>query len=179
MMVGGMSTIGAWRDFYLLGGGALATLTGLLFVAMSIHLGEILAVRPLTRNIEVALYGILFQLSFCGFMLVPGITLFDAGLLIIAAGIAFALASLKVGSYRSRVDTWTNVSFGLFCTPIGVLLMVGWAPALYLYAFVFGLTVASLVRLCWRLLTMAVAGLKAEGPAVLSTGEGLRRVSSR
>ncbi len=145
--VGGMSTIGAWRDFYILGGGAIATLTGLLFVAMSILLGEILAVRPLTRNIEVALYGILFQLSFCGFMLVPGVTL-DAGLLIVAAGIGFALASLRVGSYRSRVDTWTNVSFGLLCTPIGVLLMAGWAPALYLYAFVFGLTVASLVRLC-------------------------------
>ncbi len=174
-----MTTIGAWRDFYLLGGGAIATLTGLLFVAMSIHLGDILAVRPLTRNIEVALYGILYQLSFCGFMLVPGVTLFDAGLLIVVAGVAFALASLKVGSYRSRVDTVTNVSFGLLCTPIGVLLMVGWTPALYLYAFVFGLTVASLVRLCWRLLTMAVTGLRAQAPAAVSTGDGLRRVSSR
>ncbi len=174
-----MTTVGAWRDFYLLGGGAIATLTGLLFVAMSIHLGEILAIRPLTRNIEVALYGILYQLSFCGFMLVPGVTLFDVGLLIVAAGFIFALASLKVGSFRSRVDTWTNVSFGVLCTPIGVLLMLGWAPALYLYALVFGLTVASLVRLCWRLLTMAVTGLKAERPTVPTTGDGLRRVSSR
>ncbi len=112
-------------------------------------------------------------------MLVPGVTLFDAGLLIIVAGIAFAIASLRVGSYRSRVDTWTNVSFGILCTPIGALMMAGWAPALYLYAFVFGLTVASLVRLCWRLLTMAVTGLKAQAPVALSTEGGLRRVSSR
>lgn len=174
-----MTTIGAWRDFYMLGGGTVATLTGLLFVAISIHLGEILAIRPLTRNIAVAVYGILYQLSFAGFMLVPGVTLFEVGLVILTGGIVFAVASLRVGSFRSRVDTWTNVSFGLMCTPIGVLLMAGWSPALYLYAVVFGLTVASLVRLCWRLLTMAVTGLKAQAPAVLSTGDGLRRVSSR
>jgi hypothetical protein len=84
---------------------------------MSIHLGEILAVRPLTRNIEVALYGILFQLVFCGFVLMPGVTLFEVGILVVAAGAIFALASLRFGSYRSRVDTWTNVSFGMLATP--------------------------------------------------------------
>ena len=63
--------------------------------------------------------------------------------------------------------------------PIGVLLILGWAPALYLYALVFGLTVASLVRLCWRLLTMAMTGLHVELEAASAARRHLRRVSSR
>src|SRR5579864_3580357 len=136
-----------------MGGAALATLIGLLFVAMSIHLAEILAVRPLLRNVEVALYGILYQLGFCGFILMPGVTLTEAGIVVITASVIFAVASSRFGSYRSRVDTLTNVSFGLLAAPIGILMVFGWAPAMYLYAFVFALSVASLVRLCWRLPT--------------------------
>jgi hypothetical protein len=67
----------------------------------------------------------------------------------------------------------------MFSSAIGVLMMLGWAPALYLYAFVFGLSVASLVRLCWRLLAPAITGLEADRSAVLSAGQRLSRVSSR
>lgn len=158
-----MDTISAWRDFYIMGGAALATLIGLLFVAMSLHLKEILAVRPLTRNLEVALYGVVFQLAFCGFMLAPNVTLWEIGLLIIIAAVAFAVFSIRFSTYRGRFDTIANVSFAVLSTPIGILLITGWAPALYLYAGIFGLTVASLIRLCWRLLTMAMTGLQAVG----------------
>jgi hypothetical protein len=174
-----MAAINAWRDFYIMGGGALATLTGLLFVAVSIHLGEILAVRPLLRNIEVALYGFLFQLVFCGFMLMPGVTLAEAGILIIVAGVGFAAISLRFASYRSPLDVWTNVSFGLLATPIGVLLIAGWTPALYLYAVIFGLSVASLVRLCWRLLTMAIKGLEETREVAATPGSGRRHLLPR
>lgn len=145
-----------------MGGAALATLIGLLFVAMSLHLEKVLAVRPLTRNLEVALYGVVFQLAFCGFMLVPGVTLAEVGAVIIAAAFVFAAFSIRFSTYRGRWDTLLNISFALLSTPIGILLILGWAPALYLYAVVFGLTVASLIRLCWRLLTMAMTGLRAE-----------------
>ena len=166
-----MSAIAAWRDFYIMGGAALATLIGLLFVAISLHLEKVLAVRPLTRNLEVALYGVVFQLIFCGFMLTPGVTLAEAGIVIVAAAIVFAAFSIRFTTYRGRFDTLVNVSFALLSTPIGILLMFGWAPALYLYAVVFGLTVASLIRLCWRLLTLAMTGLARQpfasaGPAV-------------
>lgn len=173
-----MTSISAWRDFYIMGGAALATLIGLLFVAMSLHLKEILAVRPLTRNLEVALYGVVFQLAFCGFMLMPGVTLAEVGVLIIAAAVVFAGFSIRFTTYRSRFDTLMNISFALLSTPIGFLLIAGWAPALYLYAAVLGLTVASLIRLSWRLLTMAMTGLQAT-PEAGGTAEGrLRRVSS-
>ena len=161
-------------------GAALATLIGLLFVGMSLHLKEILAVRPLTRNLEVAFYGVVFQLAFCGFMLVPGVTLAEVGVLIICVALVFAAFSIRFTTYRGRLETLVNLSFALLATPIGVLLIFGWSPALYLYAVIIGLTVASLVRLAWRLLTMAMTGL--EQPVeerAAGAGGGLRRVSSR
>ena len=126
---------------------------------MSLHLEKILAVRPLTRNLGVALYGVVFQLLFCGFMLVPDVTLADAGAMIIFVALGFAAFSIRFATYRGRFDTLMNVSFAMLAVPVGLLLIAGWAPALYLYAVIFGLTVVSLVRLCWRLLTMAVTGL--------------------
>ena len=157
-----MGAIDAWRDFYIMGGAALATLMGLLFVAISLHLEKVLAVRPLTRNLEVALYGVVFQLVFCGFMLAPNVTLVEVGVLIIVAAVVFAAFSIRFTTYRGRFDTLVNISFALLSTPIGILLILGWAPALYFYAGIFGLTVASLVRLCWRLLTLAMTGLQPE-----------------
>ncbi len=166
-----MDAIAAWHDFYVMGGAALATLIGLLFVAISLHLEKILEVRPLTRNLEVALYGVVFQLVFCGFMLAPDVTLTEVGVVIILAALVFAGFSIRFTTYRGRFDTLMNISFALLSAPIGILLIAGWAPALYLYAIVFGLTVASLVRLCWRLLTLAMTGLRAE--------DRLRRAASR
>lgn len=175
-----MGTIGAWRDFYIMGGAALATLIGLLFVAISLHLKEVLDVRPLTRNLEVALYGVVFQLLFCGFMLVPGVSLAEVGVLIIGAALVFAVFSIRFSTYRGRGDTLVNLSFTAMSVPIGLLLIFGWAPALYLYAVVFGLTAASLVRLCWRLLTMAMTGLQpAHDVRAPARERHLRRVSSR
>ncbi|HET7465884.1 MAG TPA: hypothetical protein VFL29_04405 [Candidatus Dormibacteraeota bacterium] len=169
-------TIVAWRDFYIMGGAALATLLGLLFVAMSLHLKEILAVRPLTRNLEVALYGVVFQLVFCGFMLVPNVTLVEVGAVILVAAVVFALFSIRFATFRGRFDTMVNVSFALLAAPVGVALMLGWAGGLYVYAAIFGLTVASLIRLCWRLLTMAMTGLR-ESEAAPRGADRLRTAS--
>lgn len=165
-----MTSIEAWRDFYGMSGAALAGLIGLLFIAVSLHLEKILAVRPLTRNLGVAVYGVVFQLLFCGFMLVPNVTLAEAGVMIILVALAFAGFSIRFATYRGRVDTLINVSFAMLAIPVGILLILGWAPALYLYAVIFGLTVVSLVRICWRLLTMAITGLTKYGPGGAAAG---------
>ncbi len=165
-----MTSIEAWRDFYGMSGAALAGLIGLLFIAVSLHLEKILAVRPLTRNLGVAVYGVVFQLLFCGFMLVPNVTLAEAGVMIMLVALAFAGFSIRFATYRGRVDTLINVSFAMLAIPVGILLILGWAPALYLYAVIFGLTVVSLVRLCWRLLTMAITGLTKYGPGGAAAG---------
>jgi hypothetical protein len=43
-----MYTVDEWHDFYVMVGGAAAVLTGLIFVAISIHLRQVIA-TPLFR----------------------------------------------------------------------------------------------------------------------------------
>lgn len=161
-------TIGSWRDFYMMAGGAIAAMTGLLFVAMSIHLSDILNKPGLMRNVSVAMYGMLFQLVFCGFMLLPGVTIFEVGIAVTAGGLVFAAAYLRFANPRNMSDRVANSSMGFLAAGIGLALIAGWSWALYLYAGVLGVSVVALVRLCWRLLTMAMTGLR---PAVTPVRE--------
>jgi hypothetical protein len=151
--------VAAWHDFYVMAGGAIAALTGLLFVAMSIHLKEILAKPNLTRNVAVSLYGMLSQLLFCGFMLVPGLTPQVAGVVVIMIGLSFTLGYLRFGRPRGPFDSISNTVMGLLGVLVGLLLMIGITEALFAYAVILGVAVFALVRLCWLLLTMAITGL--------------------
>ena len=152
--------IASWHDFYVMAGGALAALTGLLFVAMSIHLKEILAKPKLTRNVAISLYGMLSQLLFCGFMLVPNLSLQTAGAAMLLVGTTFAAGYAVFGAPRGPADSIANCSMGLLGAVVGLMLLGGWGEALYAYAAILGTTVFALVRLCWRLLTMAITGLE-------------------
>ena len=170
--------IAAWHDFYVMAGGSLAALTGLLFVAMSIHLRDILARPKLTRNVAVALYGMLAQLLLCGLMLVPGITLQVAGAAVLAIGLSFAVGSFALGRPRGMADVIGNTGMGLIGAMIGVMLIAGWGEALYAYATVLGATVFGLVRLCWLLLTMAITGLADLRQELYEPVSGVARTAS-
>jgi hypothetical protein len=166
--------IAEWHDFYVMSGGALAALTGLLFVAMSIHLREILAKPKLTRNVAISLYGMLSQLLFCGFMLVPGLTVQTAGAAMAGVGLTFAAGYLAFGKPRGPADTIANSGMGLLGVCVGAMLMAGWSEALYAYAAILAATVFALVRLCWKLLTMAITGLEEQRATSLSVVTGHR-----
>lgn len=61
-----------WHDFYVMAGGAAAALTGLLFVAMSLHSGAILR-HPLYGGRAVAtLISLMTILFISGAVLIPG-----------------------------------------------------------------------------------------------------------
>lgn len=150
-------------------GGALAALTGLLFVAMSIHLREILAKPKLTRNVAISLYGMLSQLLLCGFMLVPGLTLQVAGGAMVIVGLTFVIGYIAFGAPRGPSDSISNAGMGLIGVLIGATLLAGWSAGLYAYAAILGVTVFALVRLCWRLLTMAITGLEDQRPTAIAS----------
>ncbi len=154
-------TVADWRDFYVMGGGGVAALTGLLFVAMSLHVDEIRANRTFLRSVSVALYGLLFQLLFSGLMLVPGMTLLGVGIAVVAGAVSFAAALFRVGS---REDRLVNLMVCSLAGAVGLALLGGWSPALYVYAAIYGATVAGLIRLCWRLLTSQFAALAPPAP---------------
>ena len=62
----------AWHDFYVMAGGAAAALTGLLFVAMSLHSGAIMR-HPLYGGRAVAtLISLMTILFISGAVLIPG-----------------------------------------------------------------------------------------------------------
>ena len=146
--------VAAWSTFYLMVGDAIAALTGLVFVAMSLHLREILDRPDVTRNVATALAGLVAGLVFCGFMLLPGVTIPVVGAVLAVAGIAMGLLFARQGPAR-----WNVVAVGscVYDVGLGLLLVAGWAPAMYGVAAGIAFETAALIRMCWRLLTLAVA----------------------
>ncbi|HET9847809.1 MAG TPA: hypothetical protein VFR68_04550 [Candidatus Dormibacteraeota bacterium] len=59
----------SWQNFYVMVGGAAAALTGLLFVAMSIHAKEIIAHPLLSNRALGTLISLLTQLALAGAVL--------------------------------------------------------------------------------------------------------------
>ena len=84
-----------WHDFYVMAGGAAAALTGLLFVAMSLHSGAILR-HPLYGDRAVGtLISLMTILFISGAVLIPGQSA-------LAIGIEVGLLALYhvIASYR-------------------------------------------------------------------------------
>lgn len=60
-----------WTDFFILMGGAAATLTGLIFVGISINLNRIIAIPKLPSRASQALILLVTVLLICALYLVP------------------------------------------------------------------------------------------------------------
>lgn len=105
------SAVAGWQNFFMLAGTASATLVGLLFVAVSLHLDLIgesgaatilsLARRTFTRFILVVVVALLF--------LVPSQDPLGLGLPLLALGIADTVRSVRaarasVGPRKGRID---------------------------------------------------------------------------
>lgn len=84
-----------WHDFYVMAGGAAAALTGLLFVAMSLHSGAILRHPLYGRRAVGTLISLMTILFISGAVLIPGQSALAIG---IEVGV-FALFHL-ISSYR-------------------------------------------------------------------------------
>jgi hypothetical protein len=125
MRAGFSSAVESWQSFYMLAGTASATLIGLLFVAISLHLDLIgepgastilsLARRTFTRFILVVIIALMF--------LVPRQDPEGLGLPLLAFGIIDVLRTLRVGRTVLRNRERTN---GLD----GAVMLVGGSVAL-------------------------------------------------
>jgi hypothetical protein len=91
-----------WRDYFVMVGGGAAALTGLVFVAMSLHLSEIAADpshRHRARTILTALTDVFVR---CGLVLMGGQSARAVGveLFVVIAGVEFVVLRSLYGAVR-------------------------------------------------------------------------------
>ena len=81
-----------WHDFALAAAGAAAALAGLLVVAVSINIREIVATRSLTRRAGVALASLTAPLVMALVVLIPSASPGALGSLVLVTGIVTGIA---------------------------------------------------------------------------------------
>jgi hypothetical protein len=143
----------AWQNFFLMMGTANATLTGLLFVALSIHLREVLEHPRLKPRAVIALVVLTTQIVISAIVLVPQAREL-MGLEILVLNGVFLYLDL-----RNRVQTTLNQA-ALLSLVIrlaygysAISLIAGAGGGFYVLALVLVLTLARTMASCWALLT--------------------------
>lgn len=162
---------GAWQNFFVMTGGAAAALTGLLFVAMSLHARAIMGNRFFSSRAIGTLTSLGSQLLISGFVLVPGQPLWLVGVEVEVAALFFvALLAYQILT-RGRVappvaDTWTHrviewvggaIWLVLF-NATGISLLVRAGGGLYLLAVVMFFMFAWNMYIAWLLITEVSEG---------------------
>lgn len=143
----------AWQNFYLMMGTANAAITGLVFVALSIHLREVLDHPILKPRAVLALVVLTTQIVISAIVLTPQSREFMGVEILVMNGIFLIL------NLRNRVAMTLNqaalVSLLIRLTYVyaSVSLVVGQGGGFYILGLVLVLTLARTMASCWALLT--------------------------
>jgi hypothetical protein len=143
----------AWQNFFLMMGTANATLTGLLFVALSIHLREVLEHPRLKPRAVIALVVLTTQIVISAIVLVPQVRELMGLEILVLNGVFLYL------DVRNRVQTTLNqaallsLAIRLAYGYSAISLIVGVGGGFYVLALVLVLTLARTMASCWALLT--------------------------
>jgi hypothetical protein len=126
--------VGQWHEFAVATVGASATLTGLLFVAISINLDRILEVERLPRRAAGTLSLLLALLIAGFFLLAPGQHDTAVGVELASTGLALAAVSAYVAIRTTRSPgeplVWTIGPLVSLLVPATALLIGGLSTAL-------------------------------------------------
>ena len=143
----------AWSDFYVMMGGANAALTGLIFVALSIHLKAVLEHPLLRPRAVIALTVLTTQIVIAAIVLTPQTAQW------IGAEIFLVNAAFLAVDLRHRVS-WTITRTRLLSLAIRIVyiyaaisLFLGIGGGFYVLAFVVVLTLGRTMASSWALLT--------------------------
>ena len=143
----------AWQNFYLMMGTANAAITGLVFVALSIHLREVLDHPILKPRAVLALVVLTTQIVISAIVLTPQSRELMGVEILVMNGIFLIL------NLRNRVAITLNQAalvsllIGLTYVYASVSLVVGQGGGFYILGLVLVLTLARTMASCWALLT--------------------------
>jgi len=155
-----------WHDFYVMTGGAAAALTGLLFVAMSLHARERMENRFYSDRAIGTLMSLTSQLLLSGAVLLPGQATSLLGVEVEIVAIFFLAMTIRsvltrgpaTGSAETRLGHQLFELLGggawlVLFVAAGISLVVGAGGGLYLLAAVMFFMFAWNVYVAWILIT--------------------------
>jgi hypothetical protein len=142
-----------WQNFYVMMGGANAALTGLVFVAISIHLREVLDHPLLKPRAVLALVVLTTQIAISAIVLTPQSRELMGLEILVLNGIFTALYFRQRRSIT--IDRASLVSFAirLAYTYAAISLIVGIGGGFYVLALVIVVTLGRTMANAWTLLT--------------------------
>jgi hypothetical protein len=142
-----------WQDFYVMMGTANAALTGLVFVALSIHLREVLQHPALRPRAVIALVILTTQIVLAAIVLTPQpVQLMGWEILVINS--AFLVVNwLNRPIIRLNVATGITAVIRISYTYAALSLILGVGGGFYVLAVVLVVTLARTMANCWALLT--------------------------
>ena len=143
----------AWQNFYVMMGSANAALTGLVFVALSIHLRSVLEHPLLKPRAVIALTVLATQIVIAAIVLTPqspnlmGIELF-------ALNASFLVVDLRNRrSFSISTGSLLTLAIRLLYIYSAISLFLGVGGGFYILAFVIVVTLGRTMASCWALLT--------------------------
>jgi hypothetical protein len=157
---------GDWHDFFVMTGGAAAALTGLLFVAMSLHARGIMANRFFSNRAVGTLMSLGSQLLISGAVLIPGQPLVLLGVEVEAAALVFVALTVRQVLTRGRdapaiAGRWTHrlielvggTTWLVLFTIAGISLLFRAGGGLYVLAAVMFFMFTWNIYIAWVLIT--------------------------
>ena len=155
-----------WHDFYTMTGGAAAALTGLLFVAMSLHAREIMANRFFSNRAVSTLMSLASQLLLSGAVLIPGQSVTLLGAEVEAVALFFLIFTIRqvltsgrdappvASSLTNRfMELGGGTAWLVLFNLAGLSLLVQAGGGLYILAVVMFFMFAWNIYIAWILIT--------------------------
>jgi hypothetical protein len=143
----------AWQNFYLMMGTANAAITGLVFVALSMHLREVLDHPILKPRAVLALVVLTSQIVIAAVVLTPQSRQL-MGVEILFLNVIFLSLNLR-HTARATISQGAVVSLLIRLAYVyaAVSLIVGIGGGFYVLALVLVVTLGRTMASCWALLT--------------------------
>jgi hypothetical protein len=143
----------AWQNFYIMIGTANAAITGLLFVALSMHLKQILS-HPIYKPRAIVVLAILTtQIVISAIVLAPQPRVL-MGVEILGINVFFLAINLRNRApARITPGSALTIAFRVIYLLASVSLITGFGGGFYILGGILTLTVVRSISNCWTLLT--------------------------